>query len=138
MSDFAEPIANAVKKVFPDCRRGKCYYHLTQNLVKRYKKTGYDDLKEYINFLGSCMSSNQLKFSWDLIKKDVLKNKKLKEISKDFVDYFEKEYMKQENMYWYIGALPEGYSNTNNMLEGHNRHLKHNLLEKKVRNIGKF
>ena len=75
-------------------------------------------------------------FLWELIKKDIAQNKDLKDIKEDFVQYFEKVYMSPENKFFYIGALPAGYSNTNNLLEGHHRHIKQNIFEYKVRNIG--
>jgi len=138
MSDFSEPLANAFTEVFPNARRGKCFYHLKHNIVKKYTKKKYNLLEEYLEALGKCLSEDEVDFLWNLVKKDILGNKELKDFSKEFVQYFEKYYICKENKMFYMGALPPGYSNTNNMLEGHHRHLKQNIFEYKVRNISKF
>lgn len=70
MSDFSYPIAVSIQQNFPDARRGKCYFHMVQNIIKRYNKKRYEDLRLYVEFLGCCLSVNELKTAWDLIKKD--------------------------------------------------------------------
>lgn len=138
MSDFSEAIANSIKNTFPNSIRGKCFFHLIQNVIKRYNKKRYEDLKEYIQHLGSCINSVELFSSWNLIKTDIRNNDKLQDISEDFISYFQKVYLTAENKNFYIGALPPGYGNTNNMLEGHHKHLKYNIFERKTRSMGKL
>ena len=136
MSDFATTLANAFKAVFPDAERTKCFFHMKQNIIKRYTKKKCESLLEYVDSMGSCITYSELDSLWRIIKKDLLSNTNLKELSQDFIPYFQNEYMTEENKGFIIGSLPPGYSNTNNMLEGHHRHLKHNIFEKKVRSIG--
>ena len=71
---------------------------------------------------------NELKTAWDLIKKDIPKNRKLNDIAANFIEYFEDFYMKEENMYFYIGALPPAYGNTNNTVYSGKRYLLYELL----------
>jgi len=136
MSDFVDSITYPVRSVFPQARRAKCYYHLKSNLIKRYTKKKYVFLEDYITSLVNCLNENELNFVWGLIKKEISTNKNIQDFKEDFVQYFERTYMNNENKYFYIGALPPGYSNTNNLLEGHHSHIKRNIFGHKVRSIG--
>ena len=135
MSDFSDALAKSFKNVFDNPTRAKCFFHLKQNIIKRYTKKMYCHLEEYLQLMGSCLSVGELDFLWPLIKKDILAQKEIKSISRNFVQYFENTYLIDENKKFFIGALPPGYSSTDNLLEGHHRHLKQNIFERKVRHI---
>jgi len=69
MSDFSEPLeplAKAFKAVFfVDIIRGKCFFHMKQNIIKRYSKKRYQRLEEFIQYLGSCLSCSEVDFLWN-------------------------------------------------------------------------
>jgi len=75
MSDFSEPLAKAFKAVFGDIIRGKYYFHMKQNIIKRYSKKRYQHLEEFIQYLGSCLSCSEVDFLWNLIKKEILRKR---------------------------------------------------------------
>ena len=60
------------------------------------------------------------------------------EVKNNFINYFEGFYLKPGNRGFYMGYLPPDFGNTNNNLEGHHWHIKHNIFEKKVRSISNF
>lgn len=137
MSDFSEALAKAFQEQFPSAIQGKCYYHLKSNIKKRYsKKTKH--LEKYLESLAACTSNSQLDALWKIIKKDICLNSDTKEFAKDFVEYFEKTYMLANNKNFHVGALPPGFSNNNNMLEGHHRFLKKEIYEYEVLDMGKL
>jgi len=135
MSDFALCIANALKKLFPFIKHGKCFFHLKENIRKHYRKE-YKIIEEYINALGYSKDLQSFDNLWSIIKEDIKTKPELSEISETFIQYMEKTYLKTGNKNFYIGYLPEGFGNTNNMLEGHHRHLKQNIFERKKRSMG--
>jgi len=51
-------------------------------------------------------------------------NKDLRDIKEDFISYFQENYLYTEIKPEHLGALPPGYSNTNNFLGSHHCHLK--------------
>lgn len=137
MTDFAGWESKAIKEVFPDAKHGKCFFHLKTNLKKRYPKL-FSNLESYIDNLGNCNSTSQINSLWELVKDDVNNEEELKDIASDFISYFENTYLNENGKTFYIGFLPPGYGNTNNMLEGHHRYLKRDIFEYKVRSIGNF
>jgi len=136
MSDFSPVLKKTFSEKFPEAIQGKCFYHLKQNVKKRYKKL-FKHLEVYIDHLGNCEGDRQLNSLWKLIKKEAKSNPDIEDIAEDFIDYFEDEYMNEDNNNWYIGALPPGFGNTNNMLEGHHRYLKEQIFEYKTKDISK-
>ena len=89
MSDFAKPIANALKQVFPDILHSKCFYHLKSNVKKKFPKQ-FKALEIYIDNIGRCITISNVDKLWDLAKKEISKNKELENIADDFIDYFKK------------------------------------------------
>ena len=59
-------------------------------------------------------------------------------VGKEFVKYFEENYLRQDNCGWYIGASKPGFCNTNNQLEGHHRYLKKEVFEQKTRDMRNY
>lgn len=92
-------------------------------------------LEEHINILSSALDEIEFHNLWALIKKTISKDHFLKPISSNFLEYFEENYISKENKSFYIGALPPGFGNTNNALEGHHRYLKSQIFENVVKNI---
>jgi len=137
MSDFAGFISKALKESFPSIKHGKCFYHLKANIKKRYPKK-YPKIEPYLEDLGNCLAIFQLDTLWKLIKEDIKENEDLEDIASEFVDYFENFYMKAEEKGFFIGFLPPGFGNTNNMLEGHRRFLKGQIFEYRIRDMGKL
>ena len=134
MSDFAKWIAKAVRETFPGGKHGKCFFHLKSNVKKKYPKH-FSYLEAYLESMGNCNTNAQLEALWEIIKKDMPNNKELESIQPEFISYFESTYFKKEERTFYIGFLPPGYGNTNNMLEGHHRFLKRDIFEYQVRKL---
>lgn len=136
MSDFSPTLRRSFIEEFPEAFQGKCFYHLKQNVKKRYRKL-FKHLENYIDHLGNCNDDEQLNLLWKIIQKDIKNHNELKNIAPEFIQYFEKEYMNEDYRGWYIGALPPGFGNTNNILEGHHRYLKDQIFDYKTRDISK-
>jgi len=135
MSDFAPWLTKCFKETFPNAIQGKCYFHMKQNVKKKFPKF-FAGLEEHINIISLALDEIELHNIWTLIKKTVSKDHFLKPISSKFIEYFEENYLSQANKSFYIGALPPGYGNTNNALEGHHRYLKSQIFENTVKSIG--
>jgi len=135
MTDFAKWESKAIKQVFPGTKHGKCFFHLKSNVKKKYPKQ-FSKLEQYIDNLGNCHTIFQLNSLWELVKDDIKSVEELKNISSDFITYFEDTYFNENEKTFHIGFLPPGFGNTNNMLESHHRYLKRDVFEYKVRSLG--
>ena len=137
MSDFAPWLTKSFEEEFPNARQLKCFFHLKQNVQKNYRGH-FKELEGYLDLLGSSTSSSTLQPLWNIIKKDLKKRVEFKEVYEEFTSYFEAQYMNQKNICFYIGASPPGFSNTNNMLEGHHRYLKREIFDYEVHDMRKL
>ena len=137
MSDFGPWLTKAISTVFPQASQGKCYFHLKQNIKKKFSKH-FPLLEKYIEALSLCVHEDDFDDLWQIIKKDIKKNNGLKEIEERFIPYFENTYMAPQNKGFYIGKLPPGYGRTNNCLEGHHRYIKDEIFQKRSMDMGNF
>ena len=134
MSDFSFVFRNAISKEFPKAIQTKCFFHLKENVRKKFRSS-FPDLEVYLDTLSHCITLNEVQKLWKIVKGEILKNLKENDIGKEFVKSFEENYLSKENCQWFIGASRPGFCNTNNQLEGHHRYLKKEVFEQNIREM---
>lgn len=119
MSDAAHAIKNAFHTIFPDGELLTCWFHVRQ-AVKKYKfqnkETKHSIERDIVNLH---IASNK-----DMFEVGVkLFIAKWKATEKEFIAYFQKEWLCPQNRNWFAGAKLLSPC-TNNALENFNRRLK--------------
>ena len=135
MNDWSLAIRNALDSEFPRIKHGKCFFHMKENIRKTYRNY-WETLESYIDYLGNCCNTGQIDLLWNLIKQDIRKNKNLAPTKDQFFSHFERVYLNDSEKNFFIGYLPVGFGNTNNLLEGHHRDIKANFFEYKIFDMG--
>ena len=123
MGDASESIYNASIAVFGNSHRhGMCSVHVFRNVEKKiasFVPTKFrKDLRSDLKFLENLPSTSLFEAGIKLFEE------KWEGRIPEFLDYFFNEWIDSKFCYWYRGAIPVGFSHTNNGIEAFNSSIK--------------
>ena len=123
MADGSPAIRNAAKEVFGNkYQHGMCSVHMRRNVEKKItsyvKVDSRKELRKDIDFLEKIHDMNLFKAAISLFEKKWIGT------APDFIKYFNQTWVYSDFCNWYRGAVPCGFSHTNNGIEGFNFGIK--------------
>lgn len=117
VSDAAMAIKNAFNSVFPHANKTvTCWFHVKKNIRSKIENNR-DEILGDIDKLQLC--ENEKLFD----RACVLFTKKWRGVEKNFIDYFERQWLSPNNKFWFEGAEKDT-PKTNNGIESTNGRLK--------------
>ena len=126
LNDNCDAIFKAFSTVFPLVFMLNCFAHMiVRNLPKYACELHTFKIKEItddLNKMGDLACKQDFERSLQLFREKYASEK-------DFLDAFEKEYLKEHKGHWNCAAVAPGTPRSNNGLEGYNRVFKHMVTD---------
>jgi hypothetical protein len=133
IADGADAISNGFQEAFgPKFKRGMCWFHVMKN-VKDHLDESHPDYEKILEDLSTVQYSRNeecFKLGFKLFKS------KWDRKFPEFLQYFEKEWIKQHSG-WYEGFAP-GIPSSNNAVEGTNKWIKWDVTNYERLPFGRF
>lgn len=118
VSDACEAIKVAFRRAFPNAKEVTCWFHVKKNVETRLRSSpNKEQIMADIRWLQLCSDINVFRYACGLFIEEWIN------IERDFIRYFQKQWLKEGCQNWFEGFMNFTPS-TNNSLEATNKRLK--------------